>query len=60
LKEEEKEEEEPEPSAPEIIMPLENVTIDEGEMAKFMAKISGYPRPRVSWFINNTHVVTVS
>ncbi len=60
LKEEAAEEEQPEQCPPDIIMPLENLQVDEGELAKFMIKFSGYPKPRVSWFVNKTHAVSVS
>lgn len=60
VKEEEPEEKEPELAAPEVIMALENSQVDEGDSAKFMAKITGYPRPRVHWFVNKTLCVNVS
>lgn len=59
IKEEAQDEETPDPSPPEIIMQLENMQVDEGEMAKFMVKVSGYPKPRISWFVNRTHAVSV-
>jgi hypothetical protein len=59
IKEQQPEEAQPEQCAPEIIMQLEDAHVDEGEMAKFMAKITGYPKPRVNWFINKTHAVSV-
>lgn len=59
IKEEQPDDDQPEPSAPEIIMHLEDSRVDEGEMAKFMVKVTGYPKPRVSWFVNKTHCVTV-
>ena len=40
-------------------MPLENALVDEGELVKFMAKIVGYPKARVNWFVNKTHAVNV-
>ncbi len=60
IKEEVEEDKEPEPSSPEIIMHLEDSQVDEGEMAKFLVKITGYPKPRVNWFLNKTHCVSVS
>ena len=60
VKEEEPEEPEPQLAAPEVIMALEDVHVDEGESAKYMAKITGYPRPRVNWFVNKTLCVNVS
>lgn len=59
VKEEEPEEPEPQVCAPEVIMPLEDLHVDEGESAKFMVKITGYPRPRVNWFVNKTLCVNV-
>jgi hypothetical protein len=41
-------------------MHLEDTQIDEGEMAKFLVKITGYPKPRVNWFLNKTHCVSVN
>ncbi|RNA22004.1 titin-like [Brachionus plicatilis] len=58
LREEQAEDEAPESCAPEIIMHLEDNRVDEGTMAKFMVKVTGYPKPRVSWFVNKTHCVT--
>ena len=60
LKEEAEEEAQPEPCAPEIVMKLEDAHIEEGDMCKFMAKITGYPKPRVTWFVNKTHAISVS
>lgn len=60
VKEEVPDEVEPEMSVPEVIMPLEDSRVDEGDSAKFMAKITGYPRPRVNWFVNKTLCVNVS
>ncbi len=40
-------------------MHLEDTQVDEGEMAKFLVKITGYPKPRVNWFLNKTHCVSV-
>lgn len=59
VKEEEPEEPEPQVCAPEVIMPLEDLHVDEGDSAKFMVKITGYPRPRVNWFVNKTLCVNV-
>ena len=38
----------------------EPVETGEGEPAKFLVKVGGYPRPRVSWWINGSLVVSVS
>ena len=34
--------------------------VEEGDTAKFMVKISGNPRPRLTWWINGAMVVSVS
>jgi len=47
---------EKEPKIPEFIMPLEDISVDEGDNAKFIAKVDGHPRPRVTWSINGTDV----
>jgi hypothetical protein len=51
---------EKEPKAPEFIMPLEDLFVDEGENAKFIAKVDGHPRPRVTWSINNIDIANVT
>jgi hypothetical protein len=51
---------EKEPKAPEFIMPLEDITVDEGDNAKFMVKVDGHPRPRVTWSINDSDIFNVS
>ena len=50
---------EKEPKAPEFIMPLEELFVDEGDNAKFIAKVDGHPRPRVTWSINNIDIANV-
>jgi hypothetical protein len=50
---------EKEPKAPEFIMPLEDISVDEGDNAKFIAKVDGHPRPRVTWSINNADIANV-
>jgi hypothetical protein len=50
---------EKEPKAPEFIMPLEDISLDEGDNAKFIAKVDGHPRPRVTWSINNSDIANV-
>jgi hypothetical protein len=42
------------------LLKLENVTVEEGCMAKFMTKITGYPKPRVSWTVNGIPAITVN
>lgn len=38
----------------------EPVTVEEGEWARFCARVTGHPRPRVMWLINGHTVVNVS
>ena len=54
-------EEEPDDMMPPVfdLMP-EPQQVEEGETAKFMVKISGNPRPRLTWWINGAMVVSVS
>ena len=47
-------------TVPFIDMKPEPVEVEEGKPAKFMVKVSGYPRPRVNWFVNGYLVVGVS
>lgn len=46
------EDDKPEPSAPKFIMNLVDAHVNEGEIVKFMVKATGYPKPRISWFVN--------
>lgn len=43
--------------SPKLAGKLENVTINEGETAKFSLKISGKPRPSVKWFKDDVELV---
>lgn len=45
---------------PSIDLKPEPVETGEGEPAKFLVKVSGYPRPRVNWWINGSLIVGVS
>jgi len=45
---------------PSIDLKPEPVETAEGEPAKFMVKVSGYPRPRVTWWVNETQIMAVS
>ena len=38
----------------------EAVKTAEGEAAKFLVKVGGYPRPRVTWWINGSQISGVS
>ncbi|XP_060064415.1 titin-like, partial [Ylistrum balloti] len=42
---------------PSIDLKPEPVETGEGEVAKFMIKVSGYPRPRVNWWVNGTVIM---
>jgi len=55
-----REEEVPDMKAPVFDLLPELCQAEEGETAKFMVKVSGNPRPRVSWWLNGTIVVNVS
>lgn len=57
---EEREEEAKEKQPPVFVTKPEAVTINEGECARFCCRVTGYPRPRVIWIVNNTTVVNVS
>ena len=58
---EEKYIEEPQPrSPPAFDLKPEPVETGEGEPAKFLVKVSGFPRPRVSWWVNGSLIVGVS
>lgn len=45
---------------PSIDLKPEPADVPEGECAKFMVKVSGYPRPRIVWWVNGTMIVGVS
>jgi titin len=53
------EEETPDPCAPEFIMHLADYVANEGELARFMVKLTGFPRPRLNWYINKEHILNV-
>jgi len=55
-----REEEVPDMKAPVFDLLPEVCKVEEGETAKFMVKVSGNPRPRVTWWLNGTIVVNVS
>ena len=52
-------EEEVSPNAPVFDLLPEAMQVEEGDTAKFMVKIGGHPRPRLTWWINGAMVVTV-
>jgi titin len=56
----ERPEEETEPSAPVFDLMPEAVQCEEGDTAKFMCKVGGHPRPRVTWWVNGAIIVNVS
>lgn len=45
---------------PAFVSKPEPVTVEEGEWARFCARVTGHPRPRVMWLINGHTVVNVS
>lgn len=51
---------EKEPKVPEFIMQLEDISVDEGDNAKFIAKVDGHPRPRITWSINGADIANVN
>jgi len=57
LAEQQEEEAAPAAEAPAIHIRLADQTVDEGGMCKFMTKITGYPKPRVTWFVNHGHAI---
>lgn len=57
---EEREEETKAKEAPVFVTKPEMITVSEGESARFCCRVTGYPRPRVIWVINNATVVNVS
>uniref|UniRef100_A0A146M532 Titin n=2 Tax=Lygus hesperus TaxID=30085 RepID=A0A146M532_LYGHE len=54
---EEKVEEEKEREAPVFVSKPEPCTVQEGDCARFCCRVTGYPRPRVVWLINEHTVV---
>jgi len=55
-----REEDLPDLTAPVFDLLPEAISVEEGDTAKFMVKISGNPRPRLTWWVNGTIVVNVS
>ena len=39
-----------EPQAPEILQPLKNISCTEEKNATFVCKVTGCPRPKVTWY----------
>ncbi|XP_024080936.1 titin isoform X2 [Cimex lectularius] len=50
-------EEEKEKQGPVFVSHPEPVTVEEGECARFCCRVTGHPRPRVMWIINDHTVV---
>jgi hypothetical protein len=42
--------------APKLLNKLDNVTVNEGEQAKFVTKFSGKPKPSVKWFKDDIEI----
>ena len=40
-----------EPQPPEIIQPLKNISCTEEKNATFVCKITGCPKPKVTWYV---------
>lgn len=57
---EELEEEAKPRSAPVFVSKPEPCTVEEGEWARFCCRVTGHPRPRVMWLINDNTVVNGS
>lgn len=53
-------EEEKAREAPVFVSKPEPCTVQEGDCARFCCRVTGYPRPRVVWLINDHTVVNVS
>lgn len=47
-------------TAPVFVSKPESVQVEEGEWARFCARVTGHPRPRVMWLVNGHTVVNVS
>jgi hypothetical protein len=45
---------------PVFVSKPENVTVEEGEWARFCARVTGHPKPRVMWLVNGHTVVNGS
>ncbi len=43
---------------PKILGKLENITVNEGQEAKFVVKFSGKPKPSVKWFKEEEEIIT--
>ena len=44
--------------APRALNKLENITVNEGEQAKYVLKVSGKPKPTVKWFRDEEEIIT--
>ena len=42
--------------SPRILNKLENLTVNEGEQAKFLIKFSGKPKPAIKWFKDDVEI----
>nr|XP_023862865.1 titin-like isoform X2 [Salvelinus alpinus] len=41
-----------EKTKPEIVLLPENANVQEGEIARFRCRVTGYPTPKVNWYLN--------
>ena len=46
--------------APCFVTKPEPQSVGEGEMARFVCRVTGYPKPRVMWLLNGHTVINVS
>lgn len=60
MKEKRELEQEPDNLPPAFDLKPEPIQVEEGETAKFMAKVSGHPRPRLTWWVNGSMIIAVS
>ena len=42
--------------SPRILNKLDNLTVNEGELAKFVVKFSGKPKPTIKWFKEDAEI----
>ncbi|XP_071495626.1 uncharacterized protein [Diadema antillarum] len=48
--------EQPEVMPPKFVKPIETVVAGDGEPVKFVAMVTGKPRPEVKWFVDDTEI----
>uniref|UniRef100_A0A674F2E0 Ig-like domain-containing protein n=1 Tax=Salmo trutta TaxID=8032 RepID=A0A674F2E0_SALTR len=45
-----------EKTKPEIVLLPENANVQEGEIARFRCRVTGYPTPKVNWYLNGYQI----